>query len=56
MVRATGDPKIDELLIKHADEIRRLESLAEAKARENEELIAKFHASRAKRLEVASEK
>ena len=56
MVRATGDPRVDELLIKHADDIRRLESLAEAKARENQDLIAKFYASRAKRVEAASER
>ena len=56
MVRATGDPKIDELLIKHADEIMRLESLADAKAKENQELIARFYASRAKRLGVVSER
>ena len=52
----TGDPKIDALLIKHADEIRRLEELGREKAEENDRLIAKFHESRAKRLGAADAK
>ena len=54
MASLTGDPKMDALLVKHAEEIRRLESLAEAKAKKNQELIAKFYASRAKRLAAVS--
>ena len=50
MAELTGDPKIDALLIKHADEIARLEAFGKAKAEENDRLIAKFHESRAKRL------
>ena len=50
MAELTGDPKIDALLIKHADEIRRLEELGREKAEENDRLIAKILASRAKRL------
>ena len=50
MARLTGDPKIDALLIKHADEIERMEAFGKAKAEENDRLIAKFHESRAKRL------
>jgi hypothetical protein len=49
MVRTIGDAKMDDLLAKHAEEIERLESLANAKAKQNDELIAKFHESRAKR-------
>ena len=50
MAELTGDPKIDALLIKHADEIKRLEAFGKAKAEEIDRLIAKFHESRAKRL------
>ncbi len=50
MANLTGDPKIDALLIEHAEEISRLEALANEKAEENKRLIAKFLASRAKRL------
>lgn len=50
MADLTGDPKIDALLIKHADEIERLEAFAKEKAEENNRLIAKFYESRAKRL------
>lgn len=50
MAYQTGDPKIDALLIKHEDEIRRLEEFGKAKAEEIDRLIAKFHESRAKRL------
>lgn len=56
MASLTGNPKMDALLVKHEEEIRRLETLAEAKAKENQELIAKFYASRAKRLGAASER
>ena len=56
MANLTGDPKIDALLIEHADEIRRLEALANEKAEENKRLIAKFHASRAKRLGTVATK
>lgn len=52
MVYATGDPKVDVLLTKHSDEIKRLEELAKEKAEENVRLIAKIEASRAKRKEV----
>ena len=50
MAELTGDPKIDALLIKHADEISRLEAFGKEKAEEIDRLIAKFHESRAKRL------
>ena len=56
MANLTGDPKIDALLIEHADEIRCLEALANEKAEENKRLIAKFHASRAKRLGTVATK
>lgn len=56
MVRTIGDAKVDELLAKHAAEIERLESIAKAKAKENDELIAKFHESRAKRIGVLGER
>ena len=56
MAELTGDPKIDALLIKHADEIRRLEAFGKEKAEENDRLIAKFHESRAKRLGAANTK
>lgn len=52
MAYATGDPKVDALLSKHADEIKCLEELAKAKAEENVRLIAKIEASRAKRTGV----
>lgn len=50
MAELTGDPKIDALLIKHADEIARMEAFGKAKAEEIDRLIAEFHESRAKRL------
>lgn len=53
MADLTGDPEIDALLIKHADEIRRLEEFGKAKAEEIDRLIAKFHESRAKRMGTA---
>ena len=56
MAELTGDPKIDALLIKHADEIRRMEAFGKAKAEENDRLIAKFHESRAKRLGTSGAK
>ena len=56
MAYQTGDPKMDALLLKHADEIRQLEALGKEKAAEIDRLIAQFHASRAKRLGVASER
>lgn len=54
MAYQTDDPKVDALLLKHADEIEQLEALGREKAAEIDRLIAKFHESRAKRLEVAS--
>ena len=50
MAELTGDPKIDALLVKHADEIKRLEAFGKEKAEENDRLIAKFHELRTKRL------
>ena len=55
MASLTGDPKIDALLIKHADEIQRLEALGKEKAEENDRLIAKILASRAKRMGVTGD-
>lgn len=52
MVYMTGDPKVDALLTKHAEEIKRSESLAKELAKENGHLIAKIEASRAKRIGV----
>ncbi len=52
MLRETGDAKIDRLLAKNSKEVQRLESIAEAKAAENQKLIAKFYESRAKRKAV----
>ena len=56
MAELTGDPKIDALLIKHADEIAQLEAFGKAKAEENDRLIAKFHELRAKRLGTSGAK
>ncbi len=56
MASLTGDPKIDALLIKHADEIRRLEAFGQEKAEEIDRLIAKFHESRAKRMGTVAAK
>lgn len=56
MAELTGDPKIDALLIKHADEIAQMEAFGKAKAEENDRLIAKFHELRAKRLGTSSTK
>lgn len=52
MAELTGDPKIDALLIKHADEISSREALAKQIAEENDRLIANIEARRAKRSEV----
>ena len=41
MAYVTGDPKVDELLAKHAEEIKRSETLAKEIAEENDRLIAK---------------
>ena len=56
MAELTGDPKIDALLIKHADEISRLEAFGKEKAEEIDRLIAKIQASRAKRLGATGDK
>ena len=56
MANLTGDPKIDALLIKHADEIERMEAFAKEKAAEIDRLIAKFHESRAKRMGTVAAK
>ena len=50
MVELTGDPKIDALVIKHAEEIKRLEEFGREKAAENEQLIAKIKEMRKRRL------
>ena len=52
MAELTGDPRIDALLIKHADEINRREALAKQIADENDRLIANIKTRRAKRFEV----
>ena len=56
MAELTGDPKIDALLIKHADEISRLEAFGKEKAEEIDRLIAKIQASRAKRVGATGDK
>ncbi len=53
MPYVTGDPKVDALLAKHADEIKRSEMLGKEIAEENDRLIAKIEATRAKRTGVA---
>ena len=52
MAYVTGDPKVDALLEKHAEEISRRETLAQEIAEENDRLIAKIEARRAKRFGV----
>lgn len=56
MAYETGDPKMDALLLKHAEEIKELEALGKEKAAEIDRLIEKFYASRAKRTGTASER
>ena len=56
MASQTGDPKMDALLLEHADEIEQLEALGKEKAAKIDRLIAKFYASRAKRAGAASER
>jgi hypothetical protein len=53
MAHVTGDPKVDVLLAKHAEEIKRSEAIAKELAEENNRLIAKIKASRAKPRGVA---
>ena len=52
MVCVTGDPKVDAILAQHAEEIKRSESLAKDLAEQNDRLIAKIEANRAKRIGV----
>ena len=54
MAYETGDPKMDALLLKHADEIRQLEALGKEKAAEIDRLIAKIEARRTKSTGVSS--
>lgn len=54
MAYQTGDPKVDALLLKHADEIKQLEALGKEKAAEIDRLIAKIQARRARRTGVSS--
>lgn len=56
MASLTGDPKMDALLVKHAEEIRRLEALGKEKADENDRLIAKIRELRARRVGVTGDK
>ena len=49
MADMTGDARIDDLLDKNAEAVRRLENLAEEKTEENAELIDWIRESRAKR-------
>ena len=52
MAYVTGDPQVDALLEKHAEEIGRRENLAKELAAENDRLIARIEARRAKRAGV----
>ena len=49
MAHVTGDPNVDALLAKHAEEISRRATLAKEIAKENDRLIANIEARRTKR-------